>query len=362
MPDKADIRAEAMRLRALFEELGAAPVETDVLQSAETLLDLYGEDIRGRAYVTSDPVRGETMLRPDFTVPVAEMHILGQDNGTARYTYSGEVFRQQDGSPGRASEYVQVGYEVLAANDPINADADVFAAFADILAPLNLRAATGDIGLLTAAVEGLSTSERRKRALKRHIWRPQRFRSLLDRFGGRTSIPTSRQKLIDSVDPFSEAVPEIGLRTKDEVLTRIAALKADAEEPPISTTELECLEALLSVRDAAPSALSRLRNVAVEFLALARAVDRFEARLDALQSRGIEVADVQFEASYGRTSMEYYDGFVFGFYADGRPDFPPVATGGRYDALMRELDSESKTAAVGGVIRPAVVLELRGAD
>ena len=32
--------------------------------------------------------------------------------------------------------------------------------------------------------------------------------------------------------------------------------------------------------------------------------------------------------------MEYYDGFVFGF-TEARPDLPPVATGGRYDALTR---------------------------
>ncbi|MDC3265334.1 hypothetical protein OAU61_04555, partial [Planktomarina temperata] len=42
----------------------------DILQPADVLLDLYGEDIRARAYVTSDPLRGEQMLRPDFTVPV----------------------------------------------------------------------------------------------------------------------------------------------------------------------------------------------------------------------------------------------------------------------------------------------------
>jgi ATP phosphoribosyltransferase regulatory subunit len=69
-------------------------VETDLLQPAETLLDLYGEDIRARAYVTHDPDRGEMMLRPDFTVPVVQMHMAGGAD-PARYTYMGEVFRTQ---------------------------------------------------------------------------------------------------------------------------------------------------------------------------------------------------------------------------------------------------------------------------
>ena len=59
--------------------------------------------------------------------------------------------------------------------------------------------------------------------------------------------------------------------------------------------------------------------------------------------------------------MEYYDGFVFGFYAEARPDLPPVATGGRYDALTRVLGQGRSIPAVGGVIRPAQVLALREA-
>jgi ATP phosphoribosyltransferase regulatory subunit len=56
--------------------------------------------------------------------------------------------------------------------------------------------------------------------------------------------------------------------------------------------------------------------------------------------------------------MEYYDGFVFGFLAPARPDLPPVATGGRYDALTAILGGEA-IPAVGGVIRPELVRDLR---
>ncbi len=73
-----------------------------------------GEDIRARAYVTADPIRGEMMLRPDFTVPVVQMHMAhGAD--PARYAYLGEVFRKQDEPGLRRNEYLQVGYESLTA-------------------------------------------------------------------------------------------------------------------------------------------------------------------------------------------------------------------------------------------------------
>ena len=70
---------------------------------------------------------------------------------------------------------------------------------------------------------------------------------------------------------------------------------------------------------------------------LGLAVDRFAARLDRLAARGIEPARLRFEEAYGRTSLEYYDGFVFGASAPSRPDLPAIASGGRYDALTRAL-------------------------
>jgi ATP phosphoribosyltransferase regulatory subunit len=91
------------------------------------------------------------------------------------------------------------------------------------------------------------------------------------------------------------------------------------------------------------------------------AVERFSARCKALEARGVDVENLDFEGSFGRTTLEYYDGFVFGFYAASRPDLPPVATGGRYDALTRVLGRGSEIPAVGGVIRPELLLAAGGA-
>jgi ATP phosphoribosyltransferase regulatory subunit len=357
MPSRADTLAEAARLRLRFEAVGAVAVETPVLQPAETLLDLYGEDIRARAYVTSDALRGEQMLRPDFTVPVVQMHMAdGAD--PARYTYSGEVFRRQEQDPDRANEYIQVGYEVFDRLGPAKADAEVFALFAEALAPLGLRAATGDIGLLMAAVQGLRTTDARKSALMRHIWRPRRFRALLDRYGARARLPASRAALLAEADPLAKAGPDIGKRSMAEVQARIDALRADAAAPPISEGEMAALDTLMSVRETAPFALERLRDIAVDLPAIQPALDLMISRIAALSDRGVDVDALEFEASYGRTSMEYYDGFVFGFYAENRPDLPAIATGGRYDALTRHLGKGTEIPAVGGVLRPGLMLEL----
>jgi ATP phosphoribosyltransferase regulatory subunit len=352
-----DTLARAATLRARFETAGAQVIETPILQPADTLLDLYGEDIRARAYVTSDALRGEQMLRPDFTVPVVQMHM---DHGAdpARYTYAGKVFRRQEHDQDRANEYVQVGYEVFDRSNAATADAEVFALIAETLADLPLRAATGDIGILMAAVQGLDTTERRKAALMRHIWHPRRFRALLDRYADRKPIPASRVALLAADSPLEGHAPVIGKRTLGEVETRIQALRDDADTPPISERELGALETLLVVRETMPYALARLRDVAVDLPQITPALDRLAARIGALETRGVDTDKLDFEASYGRTSMEYYDGFVFGFYAETRPDLPPIATGGRYDALTRRLGNGAEIPAVGGVLRPDLMLLL----
>ena len=51
--------------------------------------------------------------------------------------------------------------------------------------------------------------------------------------------------------------------------------------------------------------------------------------------------------------MEYYDGMTFSFAAPGRLDWPPVASGGRYDALTAVLGQGSGNGSGSGAI-PAV--------
>ncbi len=359
---RATERAEADRLYAALQATGAQPVEADILLPAGALLDLYGEDIRARAYVTTDPIRGEMMLRPDFTLPVVQMH-MAHGAEPARYCYRGEVFRKQDHVQARASEYLQVGYEVFARDNPARSDAEVFALFARLLAPLALRPATGDMGLILSAVRGLDTSPRRKAALLRHVWRPARFRALLDRFAGRTPVTPARAALLDRLradtpEALIEAAgPVIGLREPSEIAARATALVEDAATPPIPAAQASLLDDLLSLAAPAPKALARLRSLATDLPSIAPAVDRFADRLAALADLGIPTDDLPFEASHGRSTLEYYDGFVFSFHA-ADPALPPVASGGRYDALTAVLGQGRSIPAVGGVIRPGLVARL----
>ena len=194
-------------------------------------------------------------------------------------------------------------------------------------------------------------------ALMRHIWRPARFRALLDRFGGTAPVPPTRTALLAGT--AASTAPLIGLRSEAEIATRLAALREDAAHPPIAAEEVALLDDILRLEAACPDALTHLQNLSGALPAIVPAVSRLARRLDALDSEGVDVSDLWFEASHGRTALEYYDGFVFSFLS-ADPALPPVASGGRYDALTRQLGAGREIPAVGGIIRPGLVADLGG--
>ena len=357
------LHAEVARILALFESHGALLVEPEALQPAEVLLDLYGEEIRARAFTAADD-RAEMMLRPDFTVPIVRLHM---DAGAepARYAYCGPVWRKQEAGSKRAREYLQAGFEVFESGDPARTDAEVMALIARALEGAPVAFVTGDMGLVLAAIDALATSEARKAALRRHVWRPAKFHALLRRYGvehrglvGRRAgliLARDEGRLAEEV---AAAGPAIGLRTLEDIDWRVERLAIEAATPELGAEEVALLEAVLAVEAPSAAALDRFRDLSAAMPGLRAAVDRFAARLDALEAAGLDAAALPFQASFGRTALEYYDGFVFGAVAPGRDDLPAIANGGRYDALTRVLGRGRGIPAVGAIIRPEALVAL----
>jgi ATP phosphoribosyltransferase regulatory subunit len=208
---------------------------------------------------------------------------------------------------------------------------------------------------------------RRRRQLRRHFWRPRRFHELIEEFVAGPAAPTAlRARLIAAAAGpetantiaaiATDAGDPLGLREIDEIVTRSVALAEAAADPPMPAEQAELIETALSVTGPAGNALTRLRALTAEgSVDITPALDRFEARLAALERAGVDAADLPFDAAFGR-NLEYYEGFVFEITAQGRPDLPPLAGGGRYDAMTRRLGADRAVPAVGAMIRPEAVL------
>src|SRR6201996_3568469 len=118
-----DARAQA--LVASYARAGYAQVEPPVLQPAEPFLDLSGEDIRRRMFLTTDPEGRELCLRPDLTIPVSRAYLSSPAAGKAAgFCYLGAVFRHREGA---AAEFLQAGIESFGRTDKAAADAEMLA-------------------------------------------------------------------------------------------------------------------------------------------------------------------------------------------------------------------------------------------
>lgn len=351
-------RLTALRSRILthFTGAGAAQVEPETLISADLLLDLYGEDIRARAFIVEDPTAGELALRPDFTVPVARLHMAGGAD-PARYAYEGLVWRRQPPGSNRPGEYLQAGIELIGGDDPAAEEAEIFTLIADALEGAEAAPLTGDLGVVFAAIAAIETSEVRRAALRRHVWRPSRFQALLDRYAAPPENSPLRAALL-AADPaerraaIAGAGRFVGARNEAEILARLEALTADAKEPPLAQEQKALLESVLAVKGRSDQALERL--LAMKLAPMAPVLERMERRMEALAARGTDATALPFDAAFGR-GLEYYDGFVFEFRSP-RPGLPPLGGGGRYDALTAILGGGAGAGAIGGIVRPEALL------
>ena len=124
---RGEARGASAGARALEHFLGAgfARVEPPILQPAAAFLDMSGEEIRGRLYLTSDASGEELCLRPDYTIPVCLAHLASsRRRSQAQYAYLGPVFRARAGQRG---EMIQTGLESYGRRDIEAADAEILA-------------------------------------------------------------------------------------------------------------------------------------------------------------------------------------------------------------------------------------------
>jgi ATP phosphoribosyltransferase regulatory subunit len=364
---RAALAALNTRIMALFEGAGAMRVEPAALQPAGAMLDVYGEDLRARAFTVEEPDGGELVLRPDFTVPVVQLHLQARA-APARYAYLGPVWRRQPPDSGRPAEYLQAGLEIFG-EDPAEADAAVFALMRAALAEGGVEApdvVTGDLGVVVAILDATPMPAHRRAALRRHFWRPARFQALLRRYAARAPAPSpARAALLAEPEGLAAAVAAagrfVGARSLAEIEARLALLAEDALAPPLPAEAAATIDAAFAVEGPSDAAHARLADLArAAGLDIGPALDRFARRLDALTRHGIEPAALPFRAATART-LEYYDGFVFEMATPDRPDLPPLAGGGRYDGIARALGEGEPVPAVGAMVRPEALMAAGGA-
>jgi len=357
-----DARAEALVVS--YERAGYRRCAPAILQPAEPFLDLSGEDIRKRMYLTTAPGGGEFCLRPDLTIPVSRDYLAspaaGQPSG---YCYLGPVFRHRSGEP---SEFLQAGIESFGRADTAAADAEMLALGLEATAHYGVGQPdiqTGDVALFAALVAGLDLPGAWKRRLTKDFNRKANLAQDLNRLmlGGSNERPEYQGVLaaLAGSDPKGAhalvtdllsiaGITAVGGRSVGEIADRFleqAALGASTKLPRDVRALIERFLAISGDPDEAAAELRALARDANMTSALGSALDLFESRTGFLAARGVEPKRIKFSTAFGR-GFDYYTGFVFELTDPARTGDPLVA-GGRYDDLLTRLGSAAAIPAIG---------------
>jgi ATP phosphoribosyltransferase regulatory subunit len=341
----------------LFARAGYPRADATLLQPAGVFIDLSGEDIRRRLYLTQDGDGRELCLRPEFTIPLC-LDAAGRGVTTAAMGYAGKVFRQR---PGETGEFLQAGIESLGRTDAVAADAEVLALAVESAELLGLPSPTvrlGDVALLDGMLAALGASPSFSRRLKRRLAAGQpgltaddaSLQTGLDQYAGVLAAlegqgPVAARAFVTDMLAMS-GVEISGGRSVSEIAERFLA-KARAGDATLPQEKRAVLERYLALAGDPDTLAHDLRRLSADaHINLGQMLDAYEARTGFIAARGIDLANIHAEAGFLR-SLDYYTGMIFEITEPSLADGKPLVGGGRYDGLLAKLGAPRHVPAVG---------------
>jgi ATP phosphoribosyltransferase regulatory subunit len=344
----------------LLERAGYPRADVPFLQRADVFLDLSGEDIRRRLYLTQDAAGTELCLRPEFTIPLCLQVVSAASTPLkASMSYCGPVFRHRQGESG---EFIQAGVESLGRTDAEAADAEVLALAVEAARTLGQASPAirmGDAGLIHGVLESLAVPQGLARRLKRRLaagkspqeaLRQASGSSGLDRYAGVMSALEGAKS--DAARAFVgdmlsiSGVRAAGGRSAEEIAGRFLR-KAQEGAGVFEPAKAGILEQFLSISGDPDHVATAIRKLSLTHgLDILASVERYESRIGFMAAQGIDLSSITTSGGFVR-NLDYYTGMVFEI-VPAIPGSPkPLVGGGRYDTLLKRLGCAEDVPAVG---------------
>lgn len=345
-------------IETILAELGAVRTDVDVLQPADPFLDMAGEELRRRIFVTQSETGAAMCLRPEFTIPVCLAHLCG-DAAPRRYGYVGTVFRQRRQG---GNEFLQAGIEDIGNADIIAADARAVTDGAAMLDQLGVPAGAvstviGDQTVFDAVLAALGLPADWRLTLANAFGSDAALAATLKRLAEPAPMPDmpppiATHALAGDRDALEAAIASeieasgltgAGGRAAAEIAARLLA-KVEAARRAPDRASLDQLERFLAMAvplcDASHALAVWQQGAGLE---IGHAIEAFTGRVRALAGKGLDTGAITYRASFGR-QLDYYTGLVFEMRVG---DGAVLVGGGRYDRLLPLLGANGPMPAVG---------------
>jgi len=362
----------ATEILDLFAEREAALTDISIIQPADPFLDMAGEDLRRRIFLTESETGQTLCLRPEFTIPVCLDHIEKRASTPRRYAYLGEVFRQRREG---GAEFFQAGIEDLGTADHPDADArslaDAHVILSRVVPNAAFQVTLGDQAVFEAVLSALGLPRGWQKRLARAFGSPSLLEAAIAEFTnppGAANLPREVASLVTRGDEqrltqhIEEAMQAMGLsptagREPGEIAQRLLE-KATLRSVRLSDTALNAMKTFLAINVPLERAGDQLASFAEEAgIVLDDALGEFGARVERIKAYDLPLDYIRYDAGFGRP-LDYYTGFIFEIGMQDQRQ--PLVGGGRYDRLLTLLGAEKPIPGVGFSIWLDRVAALRG--
>ena len=319
-------------IRGVFERFGFRPLETPVVEFAQTLTGSQAGETSQRIFTWHHPEDDVDLgLRFDLTVPLARF-VAGnpQLRRPFKRYQTGPVFRVDKPGAGRFREFTQFDIDVVGTPSML-ADAEILVAMGQVLEELGLPDYTlrwNHRGVLNGALRRAGIEESRATAVIRVLDKEDKIGTA----GVRAELGSGR------VDEESGAKIEgLGLpQTQIDPLMEFLDVSADDDD----------------------ALLVQIRALLAGVKGTDETLDEIDALRSYVQALGAPLHRLRLSPRLAR-GMDYYTGPIFEATLDALPHYGSIMGGGRYNELVSRFSSE-QLPAVGasiGVDRLLAALE-----
>jgi len=351
-----------------FTQRGLECVDVPILQPADPFLDVVGENLRRRIFMTENENGDALCLRPEFTIPVCLSHIKERRKTPQHYAYLGEVFRQHRRHGQAAGGFYQAGIEDLGNGNEAEADAgslEKSLALLQTVAPqLEFTVFVGDHALFDRVLSAFGLPDFWQRRLARCFGHDVQLRGVLADLAETppplASLPPhitellvhgTREELTAHIekDMSKDRFSPTASRTPSEIAQRLKE-KEQLTCFTFDQGKLAAMEEFLTLEVPLSQAVERLEYFAKDcHIDLDDVLSAFTARNQAIAQMGIALDRLRYDAAFGRP-LDYYTSFVYEirYQAHSSHILPHILIGGgRYDRLLQLLGSPVPIPAVG---------------
>jgi ATP phosphoribosyltransferase regulatory subunit len=331
----------------VFKKDGFVLSEPDVLLDSDYIIQRSGENFRKLMFTFEDDAGKSICLRPDLTVASCIKYLKDNPKKNSKIFYSGQAYRRSDNRKDKVIND-QLGIEILGSKNKFIDDLKILKTIDNSIKKIKIKNTSikvGDVSLFQNLIESLKIPQRWKMRLKRHFWRPQYFKDLLNRLETSSDVDPAEinldKKRFSEMKKLNQS-KEIANRKVSEILSRFDRKIKDPRLFSENKKIAKIIREFLKINCSA----SKLEKNLINFLEKNKLRNNVFKDLSTIKKLSKINSKTIFSTNFGR-DIEYYTGIVFEIYNSSKKE---IARGGRYDGLIKSLGSKKNIPAVGAAI------------